>query len=315
MSYDINDLDIINYIFNPILLLVNIFCLATSIIILYIIVTKCDYKLPEMAIILILSITHTLSSTSELIFSILKLIFGYEFLRGGSVQCIIFATMVATTLRIELFTIGFLAFMRYAIVCLNIRKGSTFWLISYFMSISPLLAMYIYPIITLDANPLPSRLYCTTYLKANPNNYILTYINPFIFVIPCWVCTFCYFVIGIKLYKKLNQMKNEAANSNDSDQVFKIQKQKRSLVIQLSIVFIAFNVVYMPIYITLVLRYITGYIRTPIIDAIMTILFEVSRAIDPIITIIFQPELNHEFQAVIAKSIAKLTSFLLNLFK
>jgi uncharacterized membrane protein (DUF485 family) len=129
-------------------------------------------------------------------------------------------------------------------------------------------------------------------------------------VIPCWVCTYCYLVIGVKVYKKLNQMENEAYGSNENDQLLRIQKQKRNLIIQLTIVFLAFNLVYLPGCITLILRYAIGYLRPPLVDAICISLFDVSRAIDPIITIIYQPELNHEFQVITSKSLAKFKSFI-----
>jgi hypothetical protein len=65
----------------------------------------------------------------------------------------------------------------------------------------------------------------------------------------------------------------------------------------------------------MILRNAIGYIRPPIVDAIIITLFEVSRAIDPIITIIYQPELNHEFKAIITKSFAKFKSYIVNLFE
>jgi hypothetical protein len=205
--------------------------------------------------------------------------------------------------------------MRYAIVCHNIIKGTKFWLICYFIVISPLVAMYLYPIIMADGNPTPSYLYCSSFFKPNPNIYILSLMHAFLYAIPCWVCTYCYFVIGIKVYKKLKQIENEATASNDCDQVARIQKQKRNLIFQLIAVFIAFNLLYLPGYITLVLRYVTGYIRPPIVDAIILCLTEVSKTLDPIINIVFQPELNHEFRAIITKSFAKLKSYVVNLFK
>jgi hypothetical protein len=79
---------------------------------LYIVIRKCEYKLPEMTIILILTAIHTISSSSELTFSILKMTFGHTYLGSGSIQCIVFSITMSSTLRFELFTVGFLAFMR-----------------------------------------------------------------------------------------------------------------------------------------------------------------------------------------------------------
>jgi hypothetical protein len=110
-------------------------------------------------------------------------------------------------------------------------------------------------------------------------------------------------------------MENDAEGSNEIDQLLRIKNQKRSLIVQLIIVFIAFNLAYSPIYFTLLLRYITGYIRPPFVDAILILLLEFTRAIDPIITVIFQPELNYEFKAIITKLFAKFKSYIVNLFK
>lgn len=62
-----------------------------------------------------------------------------------------------------------------------------------------------------------------------------------VLVIPCWVSTYCYFVNGIKVNKKLSQMGNE------NEQVIRIQNQRRNLIIQLFVMFIAFNLAHSPI--------------------------------------------------------------------
>jgi hypothetical protein len=152
-------------------------------------------------------------------------------------------------------------------------------------------------------------------LKPKLETYALSIVNPFIMLFACCVSTYCYFMIGIKAYKKLNQMKKEALSTNDDEMVDRIRKQKRSLIIQLIIVFTVFNICYMPIYITIILRVATGYKRTPFTDAIMLEIMEISRMIDPIITINFQPELNHEFKVILTKSRVKFKNFLVNLFR
>ncbi|KXN70698.1 hypothetical protein CONCODRAFT_6698 [Conidiobolus coronatus NRRL 28638] len=109
-------------------------------------------------------------------------------------------------------------------------------------------------------------------------------------------------------------MKKEALSTNDDEMVDRVRKQKHSLIIQLIIVFTVFNVFYMPIYISIVLRFATGYQRTPFADAIFLYLMEISRMIDPIITINFQPELNHEFQIILTKFKIKFKNFFTNIF-
>jgi hypothetical protein len=134
-------------------------------------------------------------------------------------------------------------------------------------------------------------------------------------LIPCWISTYCYFVIGLKAYKKLNQINVEALESNDDSLLRTIRKQKFNLIAQLIAVLIVFNIVYMPIYVTMILRIVSGYRRPPITDAIMIKLMEISRAIDPVITIIFQPELSHEFKALLVKTRVKIKSYITNLFQ
>ncbi|KXN65799.1 hypothetical protein CONCODRAFT_12520 [Conidiobolus coronatus NRRL 28638] len=109
-------------------------------------------------------------------------------------------------------------------------------------------------------------------------------------------------------------MKRDAISTNDSELVDTIHRQKRSLIMQLVVVFIVFNMLYMPLYITSILRVAIGYKRSPFTDAVCFYLMEISRMIDPIITINFQPELNHESKVLLTKSRAKLKGFLTNLF-
>jgi hypothetical protein len=184
----------------------------------------------------------------------------------------------------------------------------------YFLTILLVLGFHLYPLITFDANPTPSMLICIVLLKPKPETYALFALNPFIMAIPCCISTYCYFMIGIKAYKKLNQMKKDSAMTNDIDMVSRINKQKYNLILQLAAVFIVFNVLYMPVYITIVLRFAIGYKRTPFLDALFGYLLDISRMIDPIITINFQPELNHEFQVILTKLKVKIKSLFKNTF-
>jgi hypothetical protein len=240
---------------------------------------------------------------------------GPDYYSPGNTPCLIYSFVVNSSNRIEIFTVGFLALMRYLISCHSTELKARVWLISYGLVIAPILALYLFPLVTRDANPLPSMLICVPFLKPTPKTFALSLINPFIFIIPCWISTYCYFVIGIKAYKKLNLMEKEAIGTNDEYLVNIIKKQKLNLIFQLAIVFTVFNLSYMPVYVTIVLRLAKGYKRSPIADAIMSELIEVSRAIDPIITLIFQPELNHEFKVFLTKLKANIKSFIKKLFK
>jgi hypothetical protein len=71
----------------------------------------------------------------------------------------------------------------------------------------------------------------------------------------------------------------------------------------------------MPSYIAWTLRIAICYKRTPFIDVITFELIEISLAIDPVITVTFQPELNHELNFLIAKSILKTKRFIYNIMR
>jgi hypothetical protein len=110
-------------------------------------------------------------------------------------------------------------------------------------------------------------------------------------------------------------MSKEASSSNDSESVIRFRKLKYSLIFQLLTVFIVFNIAYMPIAITIILRSIIGYRRPPSVDATMIALYQTCRVIDPIVTIIFQPELSHEFKVFLTKSKAKFKSLIGNFLR
>jgi hypothetical protein len=110
-------------------------------------------------------------------------------------------------------------------------------------------------------------------------------------------------------------MKKDAVATNDTFLASIIKKQKLNLIFQLGVVFTVFNFSFMPVYVTVIMRVTRGYKRSPISDAVMGEIIEISRAIDPIITLIFQPDLNHEFKVFLTKLMANIKSFVKKLFK
>ncbi|KXN64932.1 hypothetical protein CONCODRAFT_13671 [Conidiobolus coronatus NRRL 28638] len=110
-------------------------------------------------------------------------------------------------------------------------------------------------------------------------------------------------------------MKLEAIEKNDTSLLVSIKKQNIKLTIQLVAIFMLFNANFMPSYIAWILKVAIGYKRTPIIDALAFELIELSLAIDPIITVTFQPELNHELKILIIKSKLRIKSFIYNLIR
>lgn len=135
--------------------------------------------------------------------------------------------------RCEMMTITILAILRYSIVCPNVRKGTLFWIIVYLITLVPVTTIFLYPFIINDANPSPSYIFCSLYIKPSPLIQIISFIIPLIYLIPYLVVTFCYFEIGQKVYKNLRKMKLEAIETNNISLQINIAKQIKKLTIQL----------------------------------------------------------------------------------
>ncbi|KXN65794.1 family A G protein-coupled receptor-like protein [Conidiobolus coronatus NRRL 28638] len=313
MDFDFNDLNFINYAFSSVNLAISSFKILLSLLIFYIILTNCTFKQPEIILIFILSNLEFISGTSLLLSSIFKFVFGYEYFKAGGYPCWIVSLTIIGNARCEMITITVLAILRYSIVCHNVKQGTLFWLAVYLMMLTPIAAIFLYPFVINDADPSPSYIFCSPYIKPSPLTQIVSFIIPLIYLIPCWIVTFCYFEIGRKAYKNLRKMKLEAIETNDISLKLNIKKQSKKLTIQLIMIFILFNVNFMPSYIGWILRVAIEYKRTPIFDVATFELIELSLAIDPIITVTFQPELNHEINFLIFKVKLKLKSFIYNL--
>jgi hypothetical protein len=315
MDFNFNDLNFIHYTFGSISLAIASFKISLSLLIFYIILTKFSFKQPEIILIFILSTLEFISGASIFLSSVLKLIYGYEFFKTDGYSCWVTSFTITGNARCEIVTIAVLAILRYSIVCHNIKKSILFWLTVYLMLLLPVVAIFLYPFVTKDISFSPSYMFCSPYIKPKPETLILTYIIPFIYLIPCWIVTFCYFEIGRKAYKSLSKMKLEAIEKNDDILLTSIKEQSVKLTIQLVMIFILFNVNFMPSYVSLILKLAIGYKRTPIIDVLTFELIELSLAIDPVITVTFQPELNHELNFLIVKSKLKIKNFIFNMFQ
>jgi hypothetical protein len=205
--------------------------------------------------------------------------------------------------------------MRYLIVCHNITKSIKFWLISLTIACLPPLAIFVYGAALHQDKPSPSYLNCYAFIDPNQVNFIIGCIIPFMYLIPCWVITFCYFCIGVKVNKKLNQMKAEANVSGDINMLKAIKLQKVKVIIQLTLVIILYNVNFSPAYIAHILKIAIGYKRTPIIEAFILFTGYLTFALNPVLTITFQPELNHELSAILFKLNLKIKTLYLRIFK
>jgi hypothetical protein len=205
--------------------------------------------------------------------------------------------------------------MRYLIVCHNITKSIKFWLISLTIACLPPLAIFVYGAMLHQDKPTPSYLSCIAFSAQNQINFIISCILPFLFLIPSWIISFCYFCIGLKVNKKLNQMKAEANASGDINMLKVIRLQKVKVIIQLTLVIILYNVNFSPAYITHILKIAIGYKRTPIIEALIFFLGHLTFTLNPVLTITFQPELNHELSAILFKLNLKIKTLYLRIFK
>jgi hypothetical protein len=174
---------------------------TVSVLILYITLTRCDPKLPEIALIILLNFIHLICGLFGLIFAILKLIIGSDYLKAGTSQCSIYSFVVNSSNRIEIFTVGFLALMRYLISCHGVELKAKVWFIFYGFVIAPIFGLYLFPLVTGDANPLPSMLFCAPFLKSTPSTFALSLLNPFIFIIRVGYVLFVTLLLVLKLIK------------------------------------------------------------------------------------------------------------------
>jgi hypothetical protein len=298
---DPNNLDNINVIFNSIGLFQSIFILSFTSLIIYIILTKVASKTTEIIVLLVLCVVEIEIGLSKLVLSILKLTYGKEILDAGTAQCYYSGFEYQLIVRIELIVVAYLSIMRYLIVCHSITNSTKFWLISLTIGCLPPLLIFIYGATLHQDKPTSSYLACTAFSAPNQINFIISCIIPFIYIIPSWIITFCYFCIGLKVNKRLNQMKIEATVSHDTEMLKIIKLQKVKIIIQLTLVIILYNANFSLAYITHLLKIAIDYKRPPIVEAIVYFTTLLTFTLNPVLTITFQPELNHELSAILFK--------------
>jgi hypothetical protein len=269
---------------------------------------------PELRIILILWFVEILSAIKFLGIGIGKFSGGFNWLKIGTIQCYLYSTLFNWVGKAEMVIVAILALLRYLIVCHQLEKSFKFWLITIIISLIPSTVVYIYASVVGDAMPSVTLLYCSPFTQPGEVSNIMNTIIPFLLLIPCWISTFCYFSVGYKVNKQLNQMKKEAKLNNDSNLIAMIKKQKTKLITQLILVFILYNGNFMISYVTLIMKFSTGFKRPPILDALGFAMGNTTLAFNPILTITFQPELNNEFKIFLVKLRAKCVNSIRNLF-
>jgi hypothetical protein len=313
MDFDINNLDFINTLFNSIYFAVGLGDILFNILLLYILIKKLPLKDLELRLILFLSCMELVIGVECVIIGISKLIHGYHLFDTNNLNCQVHGALIQWLVRFEIIVVSILAIMRYLLVIHNIKPKS--WIfISWLFTLFVLTAsIYLYGVFT-QLKPNSSYLLCSPFATPGPVPFAMNIALTLLNIIPCWITTLCYFIIGWKVSKKLKQIKIEAEEMNDLESLKAIKWQRFKLFIQLNLVFILHNVDFMPSYITYFLRVSTGYKRPPFIDGIVIFLSSVSVIATPIVTISFQPEVNNEVKVIFVKMQAKLRKALNNIF-
>lgn len=175
--------------------------------------------------------------------------------------------------------------------------------------------IYTYGAILHIDKPTPSYLGCISFTASNQINFAINSIIPFLFLIPSWIITFCYICIGVKVNKQLNQMKIEATASQDTNLLKVIKLQKVKILVQLALVVILYNVNFSLSYITYILKFAISYKRSPIVEAIIYFTSLLTFSLNPVLTITFQPELNHELSTILFRINLKIKKFFSRLFQ
>ncbi|KXN65238.1 hypothetical protein CONCODRAFT_13239 [Conidiobolus coronatus NRRL 28638] len=135
------------------------------------------------------------------------------------------------------------------------------------------------------------------------------------YMLPCVTTSFCYFAVGWKCNKQLNSMISESRSAQDMCGVKMIRQQKLKLYVQLALVFIIYNLLFMLSYITMVLKFAIGFKRSPVLDGMILSMINFSVCLNPIITVFFQPEVNNEFLFLLVTTRAKFKSFIKGIFR
>ncbi|KXN71210.1 hypothetical protein CONCODRAFT_6097 [Conidiobolus coronatus NRRL 28638] len=298
----LDDSTLINYVFNSIGLIGTILIFIFNSVLILIILIKCDSRSPDNRLILILCVIKVIDGIEYTILYMAKLIIGYEWFSASNLQCKIYTFITQSSPRIEITTVMVISIVRYVFVYYGIKKRLLFWILILALSISPALVIFLYGAISGDVKPTSSYLQRVPYTLPGLLTTVITSIIPFLFLIPCWTITFCYFGIGYKVNKELNKLIKEAKSTNNQPLIVNIKKQKTMLFIQLIAVFILYNLNYLASYITHMLKFIIGYKRPPFIDALIFTAGRTTCVFNSIITISFQPEINNEFKLILIKS-------------
>jgi hypothetical protein len=294
---DLDDtLTVYSYLGNLIFMVFGTICISSSILVLYICIAKCDGNATEIRLIIIFCSAEIFSSLEFILYSILRFIYGYHVIDKGTDVCKFSAFAIMLFCRISLINISVLAALRYLIVCHQLELKLSTWLIILASAIFAATVLFSVGFYTDDAAPSVSYMYCFFFSQPNLLSKIMLYLIPVLFIIPCWITTYCYFCVGWTANKRLNLAKQEAVNNSDDRLLKAIGKEKLKLATQILFVFIIYNVNFGVSYITWILKFAIGYKRTIPVDAAALLQANLTAFLNPVVTIIFQPDINNEFK-------------------
>ncbi|KXN65192.1 hypothetical protein CONCODRAFT_13309 [Conidiobolus coronatus NRRL 28638] len=260
----------------------------------------------QLSIVFVLKI---ISSAEFIIYAILKLVYGYQATEKGTDLCRFSAFTLVPFCRISLLYISVLATLRYLIVCHKKELRFKTWLIIAIVPILGIFLLFSISFYTKDASPSVSYTYCFAFTQPGIFSKVMLYLATIQVIIPCWISTYCYFCVGWAAYKRLNLMKQEAVNNSDERLLKAIKKEKFNLAIQILFVFAIYNVNYSLNYVTWAMKAAINYKRSILVDTIVVIQVHSTPFINPVVTIIFQPDINNEFKLFWIKVKLKIKKF------
>jgi hypothetical protein len=296
MNEAVNDLDIYFYVSNTLITISSLLCILFSLLVIYICLTRCDRKATEIVLISIFCSLEAVNGLGYAIYGIIKFIFGYKISESGSSMCLFSAFFLCLFNRFSIIGVSVLAALRYLIVCRKKELKLWKWLLILAIPSLSLTVFYSLVFYTNDAYLLTSKITCAPFSKRSGLSDITLYLIPFYYIIPCWTSTYCYFMVGWVANKQLNLMKQEAVNNSDEDLLATIKNQKLKLCMQIIFVFVIYNVNFILSYVTWIMKLAINYKRTFLMDTIIQLQVTSTAFLNPLVTVIFQPDINNEFK-------------------
>ncbi|KXN69607.1 family A G protein-coupled receptor-like protein [Conidiobolus coronatus NRRL 28638] len=306
MPDTINDLDFINSLYYSVNLVLCLLTFALNGLVLYIILLKFKARSSELKLILLLCSYEIILGIEQLVLSVLKLTYGYHFYDPGSITCLVFGFLRTLIVRIEIILVSVIALWRYLLVIHNIERKFKFYLFLTIILSIPVTTLFLYGLIIQDQNPSVAYLNCFPLTSPSLITTIFNISLTLSLVIPCWLTTYFYFAIGWKANKKLNEMQKSAIVDNDLELVKTIKNEKLKLILQLTMMFIIYNINFMPSYVTHILKLAINFKRTPFLELVVILGTQTSIVLNPAVTISFQPDINNELKFLILKFKMKL---------